>query len=182
MQVGSSPIGSCDSNENPSKMNSCSSCFIMVGVLVRKFVGGEIVILIVVSSSNYKFSRRRQQNILQCNNETLFRSLTCNDTICQCCSNWVCTAETRFRLDRCHVEFPCVVIWLNSRTAGRHSFRPPRCARDRRERDTGALPSYSIPPLGNRHQSLYRRLTTPTMNIFQLKSERKTEVKKSMEN
>lgn len=31
--------------EKPSKINSCSSCLIIVGVLVKKFVGGDMVIL-----------------------------------------------------------------------------------------------------------------------------------------
>lgn len=48
LQVGNSPIGSCESSENPSNINSCSSCLMMVGVLVKKFVGGDIVILKIV--------------------------------------------------------------------------------------------------------------------------------------
>lgn len=43
LHVGSTPMGLCDSREKPSKMNSCWSCLTIVGVLVRKFVGGEIV-------------------------------------------------------------------------------------------------------------------------------------------
>lgn len=45
LQVGNSAMGAWDNNEKPSKMNSCLSCFIIVGVLVRKLVGGDIVIL-----------------------------------------------------------------------------------------------------------------------------------------
>ena len=45
LHVGNSLIGSWANNEKPSKRNSCWSYFMMVGVLVRKFVGGEIVIL-----------------------------------------------------------------------------------------------------------------------------------------
>lgn len=47
LQVGNSAMGACDNSENPSKMNSCWSCLTIVGVLVRKLVGGEMVILCI---------------------------------------------------------------------------------------------------------------------------------------
>lgn len=43
LQIGSSlPMGSWVSSEKPSKRNSCSSYLMIVGVFVRKFVGGEM--------------------------------------------------------------------------------------------------------------------------------------------
>lgn len=45
LQMGSSvPMGSCVSSEKPSKRNSWPSNLMIVGVFVRKFVGGEMVI------------------------------------------------------------------------------------------------------------------------------------------
>jgi hypothetical protein len=135
----------------------------MVGVLVRKLVGGEMVIL----------RNRRNDNFNLFHKERL-RKLTDNDTAYQNYLNWPNILEIPSHPDKYRDEYHSCDNAPNTCTMGHRSFRPDHCATGRRVNDTDAdtfetvLPLNSLLPVPSQSQMMSR-----TMNIFQLQLNKK---------
>lgn len=54
LHVGSLSRGKCENMENPSNMNSCSSCLIIVGILVCNINVAKGLASVVIPSKSYK--------------------------------------------------------------------------------------------------------------------------------